>query len=44
MTNDGFDAMNLVASVRSKGVRFTDSGPEIPEHLTAWSGCLSNGR
>ena len=35
MTNDGFDAMNLVAEMRSRGVRFTDSGPEIPEHLTA---------
>jgi hypothetical protein len=33
MTSDAFHAMNLVASVRSKGVRFTATGPEIPGHL-----------
>ena len=33
MTTDAFHAMNMVAEVRSRGVRFTETGPET-EHLT----------
>ena len=33
MTSDAFRAMNTVAELRSKGVRFTATGPEIPGHL-----------
>ncbi len=33
MTTDAFHAMNMVAELRSRGVRFTETGPET-EHLT----------
>ena len=33
MTNDSFAALSLVALLRSRGVLFTDTGPEIPEDL-----------